>query len=276
MRQAVSARGWVAQLSKLHFFLGGRDLEMLEIARLLARHAPGQVTDRGLAWGARLSDYASEIEAAVAAGATAVAVELTDDMPADWPPRRRLVEIDHHGAKAGADMPCSLRQVFDMLELPLRHWTRWRVLVAANDVGHIAGMRAIGARASEIRRIRAADRCAQGVTAADEAEARRAIAATVTNAGLTFIETRANSSSAITDFLQPELGGQGYDNLLVAMPSKVAFYGDGRIVKQLARHFAGSWWGGALPERGFWGMNATGEPNPAALAATIRAWLAKH
>lgn len=41
----------------LFFFLGGQDLEMQCIAKLLAVHAPGRFADAHLAWDAQASSY---------------------------------------------------------------------------------------------------------------------------------------------------------------------------------------------------------------------------
>ena len=46
------------------FFLGGRDLEMAEIRKLLDRHARDRIEDRHLPWGAKLSQYRDELLAA--------------------------------------------------------------------------------------------------------------------------------------------------------------------------------------------------------------------
>lgn len=253
------------------FFLGGCDLEMAEIGRLLARHAPGQVIDKGLAWGAAYSDYAAEIGDAISAGLRPVAIELEDDMPRRWQPRRCIVVIDHHGKSAGADNPCALAQVIELLGLAPRAWTRRRRLIAANDIGHIQGLIEAGASPAEIVRIRAADRRAQGRTRADESEALRAIDARRSVGALTLVETRRPTSSVIADRLHIALGGPGYDNLLVVMPAELAFYGDGAIVKRLAKTFGGSWSGGALPQRGFWGAHASEDGGRQAMIDSISA-----
>jgi len=83
------------------FLLGGHDLEMLTIRELLHAHAPECFVDKGLAWGARASNYRTEIEAALKAGLTPVLVELVDDIGIDG----KAVIIDHHGPLAGADSP---------------------------------------------------------------------------------------------------------------------------------------------------------------------------
>ena len=97
------------------FFLGGRDLEMVEIRRLLDRHAAGRIEDKRLAWGAALSAYREELLAALARGETPVMIELADDLLADLFDRARVIVVDHHGPLAGHDRPTSIEQVFALL-----------------------------------------------------------------------------------------------------------------------------------------------------------------
>lgn len=247
------------------YLLGGADLEMRTIAQLLTAEKASFI-DRGLSWGARLSDYADDIAQLVARGRQPVAIELSDDMPVDWPARRSLVLIDHHGPRAGHDAPTALEQVFARLALPAARWSRHFALVAANDRGHVRAMEAMGASLEEMRAIRADDRAAQGVTLQDEAEAKEAVARRRQNGRLTYIDTRAASSTAIVDAMLPALGGPGFDRLLVRMPEKLAAYGDGDFITALAREVPGSWWGGDLPARGYWGMGGTPEARAAAIA----------
>nr|WP_294577416.1 hypothetical protein [uncultured Rhodopila sp.] len=241
-------------MAGFRFLLGGADLEMAEIRSLLDRHAADRVEDRRLAWGATLSAYRTELLAALAAGETPVAIELPDDLPPGLFDRDRMRVVDHHGERAGADKPTSIEQVFALLGLPAAEWTRWLALVAANDRDHVAGMLAAGASAGEIAAVRAADRRAQGVTEADEAEAVRAIAARRQDGGLTVVETVSHTSSAIADRMMPALGGPGYRRLLVAMPEKVAVFADGEAIRALGESYPDSWWGGDLPAAGYWGM----------------------
>jgi hypothetical protein len=242
------------RLMTYRFFLGGRDLEMVEIRRLLDCHAPGQIEDQRLAWGAALSAYREELLAALGRGETPVFIELADDLPADFFERSRTITVDHHGALAGRDRPTSLEQVFALLGLPAEAWTRRLALVAANDRAHVAGKRAFGATAEEIAEIRAADRAAQGITALDEAEALRAIAARRVEGRVTIVATAGNTSSAVADLMLPEMGGPGFARLLVAMPIKVAVFGDGAAIQALGAAYPRSWWGGDLPAEGYWGM----------------------
>lgn len=240
------------------FFLGGNDLEMEETRALLAEAGlADRIVDQDLAWGARASAYEAEIRAALRAGETPVLIELHDDLPSDLD-RSRLVEIDHHGPRASAQAPSALRQLYDLVGAPRGvPWTHWRALVAANDVGHVPALRAMGATPAEIRTIRDADRKAQGVTEEMERESRHAVAQAEHRGALTVVRTTAPTSSAVADFLLPEYGGPGADDVAVMMPDKVAFLGRGEVIAEL-KCVPGSWYGGALPERGFWGASIGG------------------
>ncbi|NTT85942.1 hypothetical protein [Tabrizicola fusiformis] len=252
-------------MTRYAFFLGGRDLEMVTIAALLRERQAGgdvrivQVADAGLAWGAQASDYGGQIAAAAARGEVPVLVELTADMPLP----RGTIEIDHHGPRCAE--PPALRQVFDLLALPGAEWTREMALVAANDSGHVAGMRAVGATDDEIRRIRAADRAAQGITAQEEAEGLRALAARrpALEGTLWVIRLNHGRSATVADPLA--LAGDGRDLLLLS-PASTQFFGAGARIARLDAAFPGGWRGGALPLRGFWGL-ARPLDEAAALAA---------
>jgi hypothetical protein len=257
--------------SPLRFFLGGRDLEMLAIRRVIVAAGLGSfIDDDGLAWGARASVYAPRIRQAIARRETPVLIELADDLPDDID-RSALILVDHHDARAGADAPSSLRQIHRLLGCD---WTRNDALVDANDIGHIAGLRAFGASAEEIRAIRDADRAAQGVAPGDEAVARDTIARAQFRGALLIVETPSSRTSPICDFLAPEYGGPGADQLFIVTPHTLEFYGAGEIVRTLASH-AGSWWGGALPKRGFWGAPRS-DRDPAKIKAQILDLLAPH
>lgn len=241
-----------AQIS-YHFFLGGRDLEMVTLAGLLA--AEGVAFEDGrLAWGAKASDYGEDIAAALDRGETPVLVELEPDLAPDT--AARCIWLDHHGAAAGADKPCALRQAFDLMGLPPERWSRHLALVAANDVGHIAGLLAAGATSAEVRSIRAADRAAQGVTAQEEDEAHAALKRGCAMPGYFRVELPHERSSILGDFTHPAYGGKPVGDMLVLSPQGLSWYGRGTAVRALAERFGG-WWGGALPERGYWGQTRT-------------------
>jgi hypothetical protein len=242
----------------LVFFLGGHDLEMITIREVLERYAPDRVHDRKLGWGAKASAYRDEIEAAIKEGQTPVLIELEDDLGLTaYRDGRAVVVVDHHGPAAGKDQRTSLEQVFELAGLPAEDWTHWFALIAANDRGHVKAMQAIGASVEEMRQVREADRRAQGVTAEQEAEGRRAAEAAETFLGgrLTVVRLAHNRTASVTDALDPNLGRKGYQNLLVLGGGETNFFGAGRAVRFLQTRFPGGWSGGELPERGYWGYS---------------------
>lgn len=249
---------WSHRTSRFVFFLGGGDLEMATIRVLLEDTVPGRVHDKGLTWGAKASAYRKEIHEALQRGMVPVLVELEDDLRLA---PNRIVVVDHHGNRAGADRPTSLHQVFHLLDLPPERWTRWYDLVAANDRGHIAEMAEIGATRVEIVQVRAADRAAQGITAEQERSGKVAVAQaeTVAQGRLTVIRLPHSRNAVATDHMDPALGGPGFENLLVISPEEVNFYGEGSAITALSARFPGGWWGGALPQRGFWGRLGASE-----------------
>lgn len=230
------------------FCLGGHDLEMLTIKQLLAEHNQ-PILDKQLTWGAAASAYQAEINKALQRGVTPVLIELDYDLILNPAP----IIIDHHGSLAGKNEPTALHQVFKLLSLPPSSWSRWFDLVAANDKDHITGLQAINATQTEIIKIRAADRRAQGITADEELSAKQAIANMEIKGSLSFVSLPHNHCATVVDALHPALGGVGYDNLLIISPQEVNFFGKGEWVQALAKAFPNSWYGGALPQQGFWG-----------------------
>lgn len=234
------------------FFLGGHDLEMMVIRELLEKHAPGHFHDRQLRWGAKATDYRGEIQACLAAGRMPVLIELEVDMVLD---PQKVVVIDHHGLRAGSDQPTSLHQVFELLGLPTELWTRQHALVAANDRGYVPALVELGACREEIIAVRAADRAAQGITSEQEREGEQAAhhAEVLAKGQLTVVRLTHDRTAAVTDRLDPLLGGPGFHNLLVLSPRQVNFFGAGIWIDRLVSEFPGGWYGGALPKTGFWG-----------------------
>jgi hypothetical protein len=235
------------------FFLGGHDLEMVTTAGLLSDlRAEGdarvaEVHDPGLAWGARVSDHGDGPREAMARGLLPVLVELT----ANVPPPLGSIEIDHHGERSGE--PASIRQIFDLLSLPPERWTRDFALVAANDTGHIPALRRMGATDAEIADIRARDRRAQGITAAEEAAGLAALAKAdvVLDGSLIVVRLPHGRTATVADPLA--LRGEDRD-LLVLCPGSTQFFGAGDRIARLDAALPGGWRGGELPRRGFWGL----------------------
>jgi len=176
-------------------------------------------------------------------------------LPADFP-RESIAWIDHHGALAGQGKPTSLEQVFRLLDFPEEHWTRDLALVAANDRGHIRGLQDVGATADEICSIRARDRQAQGITDAEERAGRDAAARAEVHFGgrVTVVRLPHDRTATVTDSLDAALGGPGAENLVVMCPRQTVFFGSGRCIGALRERYPQGWWGGELPERGYWGI----------------------
>ena len=144
------------------FLLGGHDLEMQTIKKLLDKEGI-EYEDKKLSWGAKLSAYKEVIE--VNPNKTFYAIELEiDDKEFYKKYKEQIKIIDHHNENSGN--PTSLEQVIALLKVKkkldnktIRHYE----LVAANDKGHIAGLKCVGATKEEIEDIRNEDRKAQGV-----------------------------------------------------------------------------------------------------------------
>ena len=236
-------------------FLGGYDLEMVEIAKLLAARVDVVVHDHHLDWGARASEYQLEVEEALKQSRQIVLIELIDDLPKEFP-RDHLTFVDHHGAEAGEDRPTAIEQVFALLDFPAELWTNDLALVAANDRGHIEGMSRAGATTEQIRDIRERDRRAQGITREEEQLGVQAAgdATRRFDGRLTLVKLTHHRFAAVTDALDAALGGPGFQNLLVLCPDQTLFFGEGRGIKALRNHFPGGWYGGELPRRGYWGI----------------------
>jgi hypothetical protein len=115
----------------LKFFLGGDDAEKTRIIEVLTEASVGYV-DAGLKWGAKTSDYGSEVFVkAEQDGFVPVLVEL--ELDCDMP--ETAVVVDHHGELSGN--PPAILQVLELLGIkPIR----WDLVVAANDAGWYPGL----------------------------------------------------------------------------------------------------------------------------------------
>lgn len=236
---------------------------MVAIRKLLA--SAGLVFfDRGLKWGAKASSYATEIEASLDRAKMPVLIELELDLE-DSVTNQCLI-IDHHGPNAGKTAPSALRQIAELLGHSPADFAQNRewMLVEANDIGHVAMMRDLNPPATdlEISRIRQADLDAQGVTPA-EIELAKAACQRLRNqldGQLTFVQIENDRTGLVAEFMEPFMGGPGFENLLIEGQSEFGFFGSGELVSTLIDASSGSacWSGGALPETGFWGC-----PKPA-------------
>ena len=256
--------------SELVVFLGGYDLEMLVIGRMVRRAlGPTHVVDRQLGWGAKASAYAAEISATLAAGKVPVLIELTatEAEQARW---ADAIWVDHHGPRAGE--PTSLEQVHRLLGQAAPRWSRWHTLVAANDRGHVRAMRAAGATLGQMRRVRAADRCAQGITAEEEAAGAAALARAerLCSGRLLLVRLPHGRTATVADRLAladaSVTGADAAPTLLVVSPGEINAFGPGAAIEALVKAFPDGWWGGDLPDVGFWGATQTAADETAALA----------
>ncbi|MGB5793461.1 hypothetical protein, partial [Poseidonibacter sp.] len=132
------------------FLLGGHDLEMLEIKKILDSKKI-KYFDNNLSWGAKLTDYQDKL----IFDGLIYGIELDKDIN----PPDNYIEIDHHGENS--NKPSSIEQVAKVLDIKL---TRHQLLVAKNDSSFIEGMKSFGATDDEIQNIRFLDRDAQGIT----------------------------------------------------------------------------------------------------------------
>ena len=227
-------------MKKFTFFLGGYDAEMCEI-RIILEQSNCQFYDKQLAWGAKLSSYEQELKQVK--DSIPVLIELNIDIT--YPPNS--VILDHHGERAGKDKPTSIEQLAKLLRLELSYWQK---LIAANDRGWIDELVEIGATKKEIQLIRQYDRRCQGVTDKEEKAAEKAITKLKYEENLAVIDYQLEHTSPIID----RLYGQ-YPNILIFTPKTTEFYGNGSVIQELAKQFQECWYGGQLPEKGYWGIS---------------------
>ncbi|MCG8576531.1 MAG: hypothetical protein MI810_16755 [Flavobacteriales bacterium] len=203
--------------SKYIFLLGGHDLEMLEIKRILTKNK-ATVIDRNLKWdNANWEIFQDLFNQQQYAEKTFVGVELAKQ---DFQPKNSI-NIDHHNDME--EKSSSLEQILQLINLqePL---SRHQKLIVANDIGYIPELRAMGATKDEIIEIRNADRKAQGVTSEDEKLAQKAIENHKKVHGtLTVVYSETNRFSAIADRLYDKV-----DQLLIHTKDELTFYGSER------------------------------------------------
>ncbi len=148
--------------SKFHFFLGGSDLEMKEIQKLLEEHHI-PLESAGLSWNnARWDFYIPRIEELLEENEDLQVVGIELLGKTKKPENPRIIDIDHHNYERCK--PASIEQVAKLLGLEL---TDWQKKVAVNDKAYIPGLLDEGFSLDEIENIRRKDRETQGLTKAD-------------------------------------------------------------------------------------------------------------
>lgn len=210
--------------TKYFFLLGGYDLEMVEIRKLLKQrgYAVGvDFADLRLAWNeAQLSRYAKVFHPS----RINVGIELAEDIP----PPPNYHRVDHHNEFA--NKPSSLEQVAALIGVELNRKQR---LAAVNDRLYIPGLIAAGATGKEINDIRRRDRKAQGATKRDEVLAQTSIDQHLTQVpGATLVKALTPHFSAISD----RLFGLFPLPWIIYSDTELVFYGPGS--DRLAAHFA--------------------------------------
>lgn len=198
------------------FLLGGYDLEMLEIKKLLLKigfQENVNLFDKQLMWGAKLSEYHAELERF---GNTTpfkiYGIELEETQIIRIP--NNYIRIDHHNDFV--DKPASILQIAALASIKP---SRYIKLVAANDAGYKPAMRAIGATEDEIDDIRQQDRKAQGVTEEMELAAEDAIKNAKYVGRLVVIESKFSLFSPITDRVD-------FENYLIFNDDEATFFGN--------------------------------------------------
>ena len=130
-------------MDNLFFLLGGKDLEMEEIIRIL-KEKQIPFADANLTWNnATLSVYRQAMKENP--DKKIYGVELVEDM--DLPSNYKA--IDHHNELSGG--LSSLEQVAKILDVTL---SKEQELIVANDKGYIGAMKRLGATQQEIDTIR--------------------------------------------------------------------------------------------------------------------------
>lgn len=226
------------------FLLGGHDLEMFEIEKILKSEGI-QYFDEKLEWNnALLSQYTKKLNTQD----FFVGVELVTDTET---PEHYLL-IDHHNEHSSK--PSSIEQVAKLLDIEL---TRDQQLVAANDRGYIPAMLEMGATPEVVADIRKRDKVAQGVTDEDERLAEQSIQENlIVEKGITIIKSLTSRFATITDRLFP------YSQLLIYTDHELTCYGEGvsalitsfeKLVKQQKAYSGGG-------EKGFFGVGLNSSP----------------
>jgi len=198
------------------FLLGGADLEMVEIKKLLTQHSQAFI-DKKLTWGAKLSFYADILNDKT----YYYGIELIEDIPLP----KHYNAIDHHNKEQ--NKKSSLEQVAEILGVEL---SRYQKLVALNDSGYIPAMEKFGATEVEIEFIRQKDREAQGITQEDEILAQVSIENGVKEKDIFVVFAQTTHFSAIVDKLYAK-----EKNILIYDTTKLTYYGKG--IQKLVKKF---------------------------------------
>ncbi len=214
----------IDKCKKYVFLIGGHDLEMDEIVKILKEHNC-EYFDESLKWGARLSHYEKYFNDEGYKEKTFFGIELSKDCE----PPVNYQGIDHHNKNKA--LPSSIKQVACLLSIEL---TREQMLISANDSGYIPALIAEGATDAEILYVRSRDRKAQGVTAEDEAAAAKSLSFMDIDGDFVVVKSLTDKFSAVTDAIYINEGEKKinrenikkYKRLIVYNDSGINYYGD--------------------------------------------------
>jgi len=215
---------------KAIFLLGGNDLEMWEIKKVL-NDAGFHFFDKAHSWdNATLDVYKEEIEDHTDKHFYAVELNIDEEKDTLYKQYKdRITIIDHHGKYN--DRKASLLQVLELLG---KEPTRKQELIAANDARYIDGMKCIGATEEEIKDIRQRDRDAQGITKEDETAAKNDVRSKKEEKGITVVCATTPHFSAISDELYFQLKPYNPSRYIIYNDEKIVFYGfDNSKLKKL-------------------------------------------
>lgn len=226
------------------FIIPINDGESVEIHKLLFSHKiPFVITSQK--WGASWNKLEKPIKEKIKSNNfdKIYGIELQGESLSE-----KCINIDHH-MYSGDDRSnelSSLEQVAEILEVELSDYQK---AVSLNDKGYIPLMKANNVPEDVIQLVRLQDRIAQGITAEQEEQAEIACRERQEKGRLTIVKCPHSKTSCVCD----RLYGQ-YENLLIiSSDGEVNFFGDGEICQDLYNKVEGSWCGGQLPIRGYWG-----------------------
>lgn len=231
------------------YLLGWADLEMKTIWKVLKRNNK-EVIDKKLWWWANIESYKDDVEEILQNGNNPVSVELWWASEVTW-----VIDIDHHW-----DRVHEKAAILQVLEIEWLSPNLYQELVAANDSGFIQAMEKLLDEKKEeietslkswqsfedfkskfIQIIRKKDRTAQWIDGAKEKQAEEAIKSREDyfDGNFTIVRLPHSKSATVTDRLYGT-----YKNLLVISEDwESNFFWDGKICKEFADKYQGSWSG---------------------------------
>ncbi|MFI3314797.1 MAG: CorA family divalent cation transporter [Rikenellaceae bacterium] len=198
------------------FLLGGADLEMETIKSILDRCKVKSISKCSTWNDATIDKYTEELDEYKDENRYNVyGIELRG-----YPSNINYTLIDHHNENESK--PSALEQVAKIVNISLSEYEK---LVAANDRGYIPEMLNIGANQEQIKKIREADRKAQGITAEDEKMAELSISNSIQKGNLTIIKSLTDKFASVRDKIEFT---DTCKSILIYNDSEFTFYGESR------------------------------------------------